>query len=129
MSFELTTKVNLSKESQMIVDQFINDNHEKKEVTTHDVFILLAKAAGLMVAMKFDNGGKLNETAQKQILVQLYNRLVKDEANGFEDDGRLPEIIDMIFNVRKGTFDINLGRKGWGCFPCFNNVKVSVNDK
>lgn len=128
MSFELKTKVSLSADSQALIDKFIDENKDKKEVTTHDVFALLAKAAGLMVAMSFDDGKALSQSAQKQLLVHLYETLVKNDANGFKEDARLEEIINMIFSIRAGAFEVDLGKGGWGCLPCCSSVKLSVKE-
>lgn len=126
MEFELKNKVSLSPASQAQLEKFIQENHDRKEVTTHDVVALLARAAGLMPVMCLADGKKLDENGQRQLLQHLYDRLVKDEANGFEQDLRLPEIIDTIFKVRAGVFELDLGSKGVGCFPCCRSVKVSL---
>lgn len=127
-SFELKTKVTLAQKSQLLVDKFIRDHRELKEVDTHDVYLLLAKAAGMMAAMSLDDGSLLDENAQRQLLLHLFDVLCKDEANDFEADVRIGDVLDTIFKLKKGEFEINLGKKGWGCFPCFGNVKVAINE-
>jgi hypothetical protein len=124
--FELKTRVELSNQSQEMIDAFISDNRERKEIDTHDVYMLLARAAGMMGAMSFANKKPLDEEAQKQLLIFIYDQLCKDEANDFEVMPKIDEIIQMIFDIRQGNFEIDIGKKGWGCIPCFSSVKIGV---
>ncbi len=127
MTYELKTKVNLSPASQKILDNFIRENNEIKEVTYHDVFNLIARASGLMAVMTLENGKKLDQYTQKQLLELIYDKLVGSETNGFEKDAQLQKIIDTIYSVRNGQFEINLGKKGAGIFPCCGTVKVILD--
>lgn len=127
-TFELKQKVALSSDSQLLLDKFLSTYKDKKEVDTHDVYLLLAKAAGMMAVMTFDDGKLLNENAQRQLLIQIYDQLCREEANDFEQDPRIEEILDMIFDMKKGKFEVNLGKKGMGCFPCCGTVKVTVHE-
>lgn len=104
-----------------MIDAFISENRERKEIDTHDVYMLLARAAGMMVAMSFASSPNSYEEAQKQLLLFVYDQLCKDEANDFEVMPKIDEIIQMIFDIRQGNFEIDLGKKGWGCIPCFSS--------
>lgn len=126
--FNLTTQFSLDQFSNDLFDKFVNENKNKKEVTTHDVFALMARAAAALVNMRLESGKRLQRAHQVQLLTTLFDMLVADEENDFSADDRLKDIIDTVLNLRDGIFTLDLGKKGWGCIPCLSSVKVSVKE-
>ena len=126
MSFDLTYKVDLSPESARLYAKFVDDNKERKEVDHSDVFELLARATALFSSFTLANGKPLGQDQQRQLLSILYNTLVENDLNDFKGDPRIGAIIDTVMKLNNGEFEIDLGGKGMGCFPCLSSVKISA---
>jgi hypothetical protein len=125
MSFDLAYKVELSPKSKEIYEKLISENKERKEVDQHDVYGLIAQAASAFTTFTLSNGKNLGNDQQRQLLSILFDAVVKDETNDFKEDPRISSVIDTIIKLRDGEFEIDLGRKGVGCFPCCASVKIS----
>lgn len=127
MPLDLTYQVELSEKSRNAFQKFIDENLERKEVTVYDVFELISRAVPVVTALKLDNGKKLGDDQQKQVILHMYKMLVDDERNDFVNDEKISSIIDTAMKLKKGEFDVNLGSKGLGCLPCFSKVQVTVS--
>lgn len=126
MSFDLTYRVELSPESKKIYERFVSENKERKEVDYHDAVELLARACVAFSLCRLANGKPLEREQQKQLLKILYESLVKDDLNDFQEDSQISKIIDAVMKLYYGEFEIDLGRKGGGCLPCFSSVKIKT---
>lgn len=116
----------LSADTQAVYDQFVQENIEKKEVDMADVLLLLGRGAAMLRGVKMANGNKPTREESQQLLTKLYQTLVTKEENGYEEIPRLNELISIVYKIRSGDFEVELGKKGWGCFPCLSSFRVSV---
>lgn len=126
MSFDLTYKIELAPDSKEVYDNFIEKNKERKNVDYHDVFDLIARASVAFKKLKLTNGKLVGTDQLRQILAVLFDTLVKDALNDFQEDPRIASIIDTVLKLRNGEFDIDLGSKGSGCLPCCSSFKISA---
>lgn len=117
---------NLSESSKSIYEKFFDDNKDRKEVDYHDVFELIARGASILSVLKNNKGKKLTDDEQRAMLTDLFNSLVKDDMNDFQDDPRIASVIDTVIKLRNGEFTIDVGRQGMGCIPCLSSVKISA---
>lgn len=116
----------LSESSKLIYERFFDENKARKEVDYHDVFELIAKGSSILSVLRNNKGKKLTEDEQRLMLLDLFNSLVKDDMNDFQDDPRIDFVVDTVMNLRNGKFEIDVGSQGMGCIPCLSSLKISA---
>ncbi len=126
MAIEFKYLAQIADESKKLLDEFVNKHLDKKGVDVHDVMTVVAQASGLVKNFVLDDGTPVDQDEQRQLIKYIYGMLVKEENNDWEEDPKLDIILDAIYGLRNGEFEIDLGKKGKGCLPCCSSVKVSV---
>lgn len=126
MAIEFKYLAQIADESKKLLDEFVNKHLDKKGVDVHDIMTIVAQASGLVKNFVLDDGTPVDQDEQRQLIKYIYGMLVKDENNDWEEDPKLDIILDAIYGLRNGEFEIDLGKKGKGCLPCCSSVKVSV---
>ncbi len=125
-AFNLSYEIKLSVKSKASYDALLAEYKEQKEVDEQTRVDMMARAANLFKKYTTVQGKVLNLSEQKQLLVIFYGGLVEKEENGFEQYPKLDNLIQTLTNLRDGTFDVDLGQKGWGCLPCFRTLQIKA---
>lgn len=125
-AIEFKYVANIAEASQQALNEFLKGYLDKKEVDVHNIVEVVAKASGLVKTFVLEDGQPVDQDEQKQLIKYIYGQLVKEENNDWEDDPKLDLILDAIYGLRNGEYEIDVGKKGKGWIPCCSSVKLSI---
>lgn len=125
-AFNLSYEIKLSPKSKASYDALLAEYREMKEVDEQVRLHMMSRAADQFKKYTTIQKKVLTLSEQKQLLVIFYGSLVEKEENGFEAYPKLDDLIQTLTQLRDGTFQVDLGQKGWGCLPCFHSLQVKA---